>query len=48
MGYSERNGVAAHTLPELVERFPTLQARLSLQVQYIASLPIARSLDPSW
>ena len=32
MGYSERNGLAAHTLPELVERFPTLQARLSLEV----------------
>jgi len=32
MGYSERNGVAAQTLPELVERFPTIQARLSLKV----------------
>jgi hypothetical protein len=32
MGYFERNEVAARTLPELLERFPTLQARLSLEV----------------
>ena len=32
MGYSERKEVAAHTLLVLLEKFPTLQARLSLKV----------------